>query len=69
MAMYNADERLLMTAIVLQNRAVAEWCKMRRDEGIPVNPTTEMSRLVGCLDLLVAHYQSEVEGMAREVPI
>lgn len=69
MAMYKPDERYLLTFIVLFNRPVAQWCIARREGGFIADPDAEMQKLVGCLDKLVEHYKSEVEKMAREVPV
>lgn len=69
MATFTPDERYLLTFVVLFTRTVAQWCIARREGGFVANPAAEMAKLVGCLDRLVQHYESEVEQMAREVPV
>lgn len=69
LAMFAREERHLITFVVIFNRPVAQWCMARREGGFIADPDAEMQKLVGCLDRLVKHYESDVEEMAREVPV
>jgi hypothetical protein len=61
MAIYNAAERELMTAVVLLNRGVCRLCREARARGEAMHERDTMATLVGCLDRLVEHFRSEVD--------
>ena len=61
MALFDAEQRLLITAILLLNNSVTAWCGAQRERGIAAQPVVEMRRLVVCLDALAEHYAAEID--------
>jgi hypothetical protein len=61
MALFSTEDRMLITTVVLFNRAVSFWCQARRERGLPGYPKVEMARLVVCLTLLEQHYAAELD--------
>jgi hypothetical protein len=58
-------EQEIIVAVVLDNVSVTAWTRLRRGEGYQTSPQSETRRLVGALDKLVAHYDTEIkEDMA-----
>ena len=60
-ALFNAAERDLITGVVLLNRSVSSWCKIKREEGVLVNDRRIMQMLVACLTMLEEHFASEID--------
>jgi hypothetical protein len=59
-------EQELVVVIVLENISVTAWTRYRRLTGQSASPQTETHKLVGALDKLVAHYDTEIkEDMAH----
>ena len=63
MAIFNAEQRALVTHVVLLNRSVNAWVKEHRERSLPVNAGKVMSALVGCLDMLVEFLNAEVRDV------
>jgi len=61
MGIFTANERRLLTFVVLLNRSVAAWCRERHEAKQHANAARVMGTLVGCLDRLVAFLDSEVQ--------
>jgi hypothetical protein len=62
MALYDADERKLVTAVVLLNMPVMRWCDaVFRETSERLNPHRQQQRLVACLDRLVEHFRGEID--------
>jgi hypothetical protein len=59
------SEQEIIVAVVLENVSIAAWTRWRRYLGDQTLPQTETYKLVGALDKLVAHYDTEIkEDMA-----
>ena len=66
MALFNAEQRRLLTHTVLLNRSVASWCaELRERTGRPVTASRQQHELVLILDALVDHYDIDGEREAR----
>jgi hypothetical protein len=61
MALFNGEERALLTKVVLFNYSVLAWCLIRRQHGLPGNREAETARLVRCLGRLEQHYAAEID--------
>jgi hypothetical protein len=55
------SEQSIIVAVVLENVSIAAWTRYRRHVGEQTSPQTETHRLVGALDKLVAHYDTEIK--------
>jgi hypothetical protein len=59
LALFDAADRALLTAVLLLNRSIAAWVRDR--DGDAASPLRERQRLIGILDRLVAHFASEID--------
>jgi hypothetical protein len=64
MALFNDDERDLLSHIVLLNLATSRYIVVRRSRGVAVREPAIKATLLNCLDRLVEHFRSEI---AREI--
>jgi hypothetical protein len=60
-ALFRADDRLLLVAVVLLNRSITAWVTEMRAAGGIGEPEVEMRRLIAVLDRLVEHYAAEID--------
>jgi hypothetical protein len=59
------SEQEIIVVVVLRNVSIAAWTRLRRYLGDRTLPQTETAKLVGALDKLVDHYDTEIkEDMA-----
>ena len=56
MALFNAEEKELITAVILLNRSMRSWCAEQREKGKRWSSSQATTKLVELLDRLVAHY-------------
>ena len=63
--LFDAEQRRLLTWVVLLNKSVAAWCAGLREQGRTITASREMHRLVEILDLLADHYGIEDDHEAR----
>lgn len=66
MAIFNSDQRSLVTHVVLLNQSVRSWCLARLEQGLPLHRDRTVDDLVACLDQLVTFLDTEVhEAIGR----
>jgi hypothetical protein len=59
---FTNTQRAMITAVILRNLSLRAWVAMRiADTGLRFDPNVEKGRLLGILDQLAAHFDTEIE--------
>lgn len=66
MKLFTGDQQRMIVAVLLENRSVHAWCSVElAAHSRRLDPKMETGRLLGILDVLVAHYRTEIERDVR----
>ena len=63
---FTREQRELIASVILRNESLNSWCRRKTEEtGARYDPLAEKHRLLLILDMLAAHFDSEIEDDQR----